>query len=73
MAEVLRRSGQWDEPAMSATVECRARAVNPPPETAKKGKNKYSVKNVIRNKIVARAFAVIKRNSGYVDTHAFAA
>ena len=39
----------------------------------KKGKNKYSVKNVIRNKIVARAFAVIKRNSGYVDTHAFAA
>ena len=39
----------------------------------KKGKNEYSVKNVIRNKIVARAFAVIKRNSKYVNTHAFAA
>lgn len=37
-----------------------------------KGKNEYSVKNVIRNKIVARAFAVIKRNSKYVNTHAFA-
>ena len=38
-----------------------------------KGKNQYSVKNVIRNKIVARAFAVIRRNSKYVNTHAFAA
>ena len=39
----------------------------------KKGKNPNSVKNAIRNKIVARAFAVIKRNSEYVNTHAFAA
>ena len=38
-----------------------------------KGKNKFSIKNVIRNKIVARAFAVIKRNSKYVNMHAFAA
>lgn len=38
-----------------------------------KGKNQYSIKNVIRNKIVARAFAVIKRNSKYVNMHAFAA
>lgn len=38
-----------------------------------KGKNPNSIKNVIRNKIVARAFAVIKRNSPYIDTHAFAA
>lgn len=39
----------------------------------KKGKNEYSIKNVIRNKIVARAFAVIKRNSVYVNMHTFAA
>jgi len=39
----------------------------------KKGKNEYSIKNVLRNKIVARAFAVIKRNSAYVNMHAFAA
>jgi transposase len=39
----------------------------------KKGKNENSIKNVIRNKIVARAFAVIKRNSPYVNVHNFAA
>ena len=37
-----------------------------------KGKNEFSVKNVIRNKIVARAFAVIKRDSKYINTHAYA-
>lgn len=37
-----------------------------------KGKNENSIKNVLRNKIVARAFAVIKRNSPYVNIHAFA-
>lgn len=37
-----------------------------------KGKNEFSIKNVIRNKIVARAFAVIKRRTPYVNTHAFA-
>lgn len=37
-----------------------------------KGKNKNSIKNVIRNKIVFRAFAVIRRSSPYVNTHAFA-
>lgn len=38
----------------------------------KKGKDENSIKNVLRNKIVTRAFAVIKRNSPYVNTHAFA-
>ncbi len=37
-----------------------------------KGKDENSIKNVLRNKIVSRAFAVIKRNSPYVNTHAFA-
>lgn len=37
-----------------------------------KGKDENSVKNVLRNKIVSRAFAVVKRNSPYVNTHAFA-
>jgi len=39
----------------------------------KKGKNKMSTINIIRNKIVARVFAVIKRNSPYVDLNNFAA
>lgn len=39
----------------------------------KKGKNENSIKNVLRNKIVSRAFAVVRRNSPYVNTHAFAA
>ena len=37
-----------------------------------RGKNENSVKNVLRNKIVSRAFAVIKRGTPYIDTHAFA-
>lgn len=40
---------------------------------SKKGKNENSIKNALRNKIVSRAFAVIKRNSPYVDRHTFAA
>jgi len=36
-----------------------------------RGKNEYSIKNVIRNKIVSRAFAVIKRGTPYVNTHSF--
>ncbi|MCB9300630.1 MAG: IS110 family transposase [Lewinellaceae bacterium] len=39
----------------------------------KKGKHENSIKNVIRNKIVSRAFAVIKRNSPYENRHTFAA
>lgn len=38
----------------------------------KKGKNENSIKNALRNKIVSRAFAVVKRNSPYVDRHTFA-
>ena len=38
-----------------------------------RGKNPFSVKNALRNKIIHRAFAVIKRQTPYVDTHAYAA
>jgi transposase len=38
-----------------------------------RGKNPYSVKNALRNKIIKRAFAVIKKQTPYVDTHAYAA
>jgi len=38
----------------------------------KKGKNENSIKNALRNKIVSRAFAVVKRNSPYVERHTFA-
>jgi transposase len=31
------------------------------------GKNKRSTINIIRNKLLLRAFAVIKRNSPYVE------
>jgi len=37
------------------------------------GKNKMSTLNIIRNKLIFRAFAVIKRGSIYVDLHKFAA
>ncbi len=37
------------------------------------GKNKMSTLNIIRNKLIFRAFAVIKRGSYYVDLHKFAA
>jgi transposase len=37
------------------------------------GKNKMSTLNIIRNKLVFRAFAVIKRGSFYDDLHKFAA
>lgn len=39
----------------------------------KEGKSKMSTINIIRNKIIARAFAVINRNSVYVDTLKYAA
>jgi len=37
------------------------------------GKNKMSTLNIIRNKLVFRAFAVVKRGTPYVDLSAFAA
>lgn len=37
------------------------------------GKNKMSTLNIIRNKILFRAFAVVKRGSPYVDLHRYAA
>jgi transposase len=39
----------------------------------KEGKNKMSTQNIIRNKIVARIFAVVNRGSEYVDTSKYAA
>ena len=38
-----------------------------------KGYNKMSTLNIIRNKIVFRAFSVIKRGTSYIDLHKFAA
>lgn len=37
------------------------------------GKNKMSTLNIIRNKIIMRAFAVVKRQSPYLDLNRFAA
>lgn len=37
------------------------------------GKSKMSTLNIIRNKLLARAFAVVNRNSSYVDTLKYAA
>jgi transposase len=37
------------------------------------GKNKMSTQNIIRNKIVARIFAVVERGTPYVDTFKYAA
>ena len=38
-----------------------------------KGKNKMSTVNIITNKIIARAFAVVKRGTPYVDILKYAA
>jgi len=37
------------------------------------GKNRMSTINIIRNKLIARVFAVVKRGTPYVDTFKFAA
>jgi hypothetical protein len=37
------------------------------------GYNKMSTINIIRNKIVFRAFSVIKRGTPYINLHKFAA
>jgi transposase len=37
------------------------------------GRNKMSTINIIRNKLVFRAFAIVKRGTPYVDLHKFAA
>ncbi len=37
------------------------------------GKNKMSTLNIIRNKLLARIFAVITRNTPYVEIHKYAA
>ena len=42
-------------------------------EKTAQGKNKISVINAVRNKILARVFAVLKRGTPYVNTHKFAA
>lgn len=36
------------------------------------GKNKMSTKNVVRNKLLSRIFAVVKRGTPYVDTYKYA-
>jgi transposase len=42
-------------------------------QRVEKGHNKMSTVNIIRNKIVFRAFSVIKRGSAYINLHKFAA
>jgi len=37
------------------------------------GKNKMSTLNIIRNKLLARAFAVVERGTPYVNTKKYAA
>ena len=37
------------------------------------GRNKMSTLNIVRNKLVFRAFAIVKRGTPYVDLHKFAA
>ena len=39
----------------------------------KEGKNKMSTLNIIRNKLIFRIFAVVKRGTPYVDLSKFAA
>lgn len=59
---------------------CASSAINSNPEMkmyfnkrVSEGKNKQSTLNIIRNKLLARAFAVVKRGTPYVNTMKFAA
>lgn len=59
---------------------CALSAIQHSPEMKKyfekrtlEGKNKMSTINIIRNKLIARVFAVIKRQTPYVDTLKYAA
>ena len=59
---------------------CAISAIQHNPEMKKyyekrvlEGKNKMSTINIIRNKLIARVFAVVKRQTPYVDTMKFAA
>ena len=59
---------------------CAISAIQHNPEMRKyfekrtlEGKNKMSTVNIIRNKLLARVFAIIKRQTPYVDTMKFVA
>lgn len=58
---------------------CATTAIQSSPEMkayyerrVKEGKNKMSTLNIIRNKLLARAFAVVQRRTPYVDTMRYA-
>jgi transposase len=58
---------------------CATSAIQSSPEMkayyerrVKEGKNKMSTLNIIRNKLLARAFAVVQRRTPYVDTMRYA-
>lgn len=42
-------------------------------ERVAQGKSKMSTLNIIRNKLLARIFAVVKRGTPYIETHGYAA
>lgn len=59
---------------------CATSAIQSSPEMrlyyerrVKQGKSKMSTLNIIRNKLLARAFAVVRRGTPYVDTMGYAA
>jgi len=64
----------------SLLSSCALSAIHNDPELGfyynrriEKGIHKMNTINVIRNKLLARVFAVVKRGTPYVNTHAFAA
>lgn len=64
--------------ALLSCCACSAIQYNPEmkryyQERIAEGKNKMSTLNIVRNKLLSRIFAVVKRETPYVDTHAFAA
>ena len=58
--------------AMSA-IQCKGEYREYFNKRVEKGKNKMSSLNIIRNKILFRVFAVVKRGTPYVDLYRFAA
>lgn len=59
--------------AACSAIQCNAEMKLYYERRIKEGKTEMSTQNIIRNKIVARVFAVVKRGTEYVDTLKYAA
>ena len=63
----------WLNLCASSAIQCNPEMRAYYKRRVEEGKNKMSTLNIIRNKLLARAFAVVNRGTPYVDTMKYAA